>query len=92
MTKTLPNIANPHMQIYREIGQQVVASIEDGWTDTHTHTHRRTNFIYINVSIGLICINDVFVLMRVIRLDCWLILREKIHVGWCLYQTVTNAN
>ena len=38
MTKTLPNIANPHIRIYREIGQQVLAAIEDGWTHTHTQT------------------------------------------------------
>ena len=36
MTKTLPNIANPHIRIYREIGQQILASIEDGWTHTQT--------------------------------------------------------
>ena len=36
MTKTLPDIANPHIRIYREIGQQVFASIEDGWTHTQT--------------------------------------------------------
>ena len=38
VTKTLPNIANPHIRIYREllIGQQVLASIEDGWTHTQT--------------------------------------------------------
>ena len=36
VTKTLPNIANPHIRIYREIGQQVLASIEDGQTHTHT--------------------------------------------------------
>ena len=47
MTKTLPNIANPHIRIYREIGQQVLASIEDGWTDTHRD--RRTNFMYRDV-------------------------------------------
>ena len=49
MTKTLPNIANPHIRIYREIGQQVFASIEDGWTHTHTHTHthRQTDELYI---------------------------------------------
>ena len=41
MTKTLPNIANTHIRIYREIGQQVLASIEDGWT----HTHRETDVI-----------------------------------------------
>ena len=35
-TKTLPNVANPHIGIYREIGQQVLASIEDGWTHTQT--------------------------------------------------------
>ena len=34
--KKLPNIANPHIGIYREIGQQVLAPIEDG------HTHRQT--------------------------------------------------
>ena len=45
MTKTLPNIANPHIRIYREIGEQVLASIEDGWT--HTHTHRQTDELYI---------------------------------------------
>ena len=38
VTKTLPNIANPHIGIYREIGQQVLASIEDGHTDTQTDT------------------------------------------------------
>ena len=43
MTKTLPNIPNPHIRIYREIGQQVLASIEDGWTDTHTHTPTPTH-------------------------------------------------
>ena len=37
VTKTLPNIENPHIGIYREIGQQVLASIEDG----HTHTDRQ---------------------------------------------------
>ena len=36
VTKTLPNIANPHIGIYREIGQQVLVSIEDGHTDTQT--------------------------------------------------------
>ena len=36
VTKTLSNIANPHIGIYREVGQQVLASIEDGQTDTHT--------------------------------------------------------
>ena len=51
MTKTLPNIANPHIRIYREIGQQVLASIEDGWTDTHTD--RRTNFIYIEDNVQI---------------------------------------
>ena len=38
MTKTLLNIANPHIRIYREIGNQVLASIDDGWTHTHTQT------------------------------------------------------
>ena len=42
MTKTLPNIANPHKGIYREIGQQVLASIEE------TQTHRQKYFIYID--------------------------------------------
>ena len=41
--KTLPNIANPHIRIYREIGQQVLASIEDG--RTHTQTDGRTLYI-----------------------------------------------
>ena len=45
MTKTLPNIANPHIRIYREIGQQDLASIDDGWT--HTHTHTQTDELYI---------------------------------------------
>ena len=36
VTKTLPNIANPHIGIYREIGQQVLASIEETKTDTQT--------------------------------------------------------
>ena len=36
MTKTLPNIANPYIGIYREIGQQVLVSIEDGHTDRQT--------------------------------------------------------
>ena len=36
VTKTLPNIVNPHMGIYREIGRQVLASIEDGQTHTYT--------------------------------------------------------
>ena len=51
MTKTLPNIAKPHIRIYREIGQQVLASIEDGWTDgrTHTHTHRQTDIIELYI-------------------------------------------
>ena len=39
VTKTHPNIANPHRGIYWEIGQQVLASIEDG----HTHTDRQTD-------------------------------------------------
>ena len=30
---TLPNIANPHTGIYREISQQVLASIEETQTD-----------------------------------------------------------
>ena len=29
VTKTLPKIANPHIGIYREIGRQVLASIEE---------------------------------------------------------------
>ena len=36
VTKTLPNIENPHIGIYREIGQQVSTSIEDGQTHTQT--------------------------------------------------------
>ena len=36
VTKTLPNTANPHIGIYREIGQQVLASIEETQTDTQT--------------------------------------------------------
>ena len=36
VTKTLPNIANPHIEIYREIGRQVLVSIEETHTDTHT--------------------------------------------------------
>ena len=46
VTKTLPNIANPHIGIYREIGQQVLASIEE------TQTHRQKYFIY-RITIGL---------------------------------------
>ena len=54
MTKTLPNIANPHIRIYREIGQQVLASIEDGWTDGRTdgHTHRQTDVIELYIRLG----------------------------------------
>ena len=33
VTKTLPDIANLHIGIYGEIGQQVLASIEDRQTD-----------------------------------------------------------
>ena len=47
MTKTLPNIANPHIRIYREIGQKVSASIEDGWTHTHTHTQTDAIELYL---------------------------------------------
>ena len=47
MTKTLPNIANPHIRIYREIGQQDLASIDDGWTHTHTHTQTDGRTLYI---------------------------------------------
>ena len=36
VTKTLPNIANPHIGIYREIGKQVLASIEETQTDRQT--------------------------------------------------------
>ena len=36
VTKTLPNIANPHIGTYRELGQQVLAAIEETQTDTHT--------------------------------------------------------
>ena len=50
--KNTPQYNNPHIRINREIGQQVLASIEDGWTDTHTHTDRRTNFIYIDLSVS----------------------------------------
>ena len=64
MTKTLPNIADPHMRIYREIGQQVLASIEDGWTDTHTD--RRTNFIYKKAEI---CYPDRYDIFRNIIYD-----------------------
>ena len=35
VTKTLPNTANPHIGIYREIGQQVLVSIEETQTDRH---------------------------------------------------------
>ena len=42
MTKTLPNIASPHIGIHREIGQQVLASLEDG----HTHRQTQLNYIY----------------------------------------------
>ena len=41
VTKTLSNIANLHIGIYREIGQQALASIE-GHTHTHTHRDRQT--------------------------------------------------
>ena len=50
MTKTLPNIANPHIRIYREIGQQVLASIEDGWTDGRTHTQTDVIELYIRLN------------------------------------------
>ena len=60
MSKTLPNIANPHIRIYREIGQQVLASIEDGRTDTHTD--RRTNFIYIDCICNGTCNNSDFLM------------------------------
>ena len=36
VTKTLINIANPHIGIYREIGQLVLVSIEKTRTLTHT--------------------------------------------------------
>ena len=45
MTITLPNIANPHIPIYREIGSLVLASIAE--THTHTHTHTQTVLTYI---------------------------------------------
>ena len=54
--KTFPNTANPHIRIYREIGQQVLASIEDGRTQTKTDVtelyiryifHTSRNFIII---------------------------------------------
>ena len=44
MTKTLPNVANPHIRIYREIGKQVLASIE---MDRHTHTQTDVIELYI---------------------------------------------
>ena len=47
MTKTLPNIANPHIRIHREIGQQVLASIEERQTDRHTHTQTDVTELYI---------------------------------------------
>ena len=45
MTKALPYIANPHIGIYREIGQQVLASIEE--RQTHTDTHTDVTKLYI---------------------------------------------
>ena len=42
VSKTLPNIANAHIGIYREIGQQVLASIEE------TQTHRQKYFVCID--------------------------------------------
>ena len=47
VTKTLPNIANPHIGIYREIGQQVLASIEDGHTDRQTDRQTGVTKLYI---------------------------------------------
>ena len=48
VTKTLPNIANPHIGIYREIGQQVLASIgKETPTDTHADTHTDVTKLYI---------------------------------------------
>ena len=44
VTKTLPNIANPYIGIYREIGQQVLASIEE---DGQTHTQTDVTELYI---------------------------------------------
>ena len=47
VTKTLPNIANPHIGIYREIGQQVLVSIEETQTDRQTHTQTDLTKLYI---------------------------------------------
>ena len=44
--KTLITIANPHIGIYREIGQLVLASIEKTRTHTHTHTQTLLKYIY----------------------------------------------
>ena len=48
VTKTLPNIANPHIEIYREIGQQVF-SVYRGNTDRHTDTQTDVTKLYIYI-------------------------------------------
>ena len=47
VTKTFPNIANPHIGIYRENGQQVIASKEDGHTDRQTDRQTDVTKLYI---------------------------------------------
>ena len=48
MTKTLPNIANPHIGIHREIGQRVLASIEETQTDvTNIYIYRFLILLFV---------------------------------------------
>ena len=52
VTKTLPNIANPHMGIYRGNWSTGFSVYRDGQTHTHTHTHTQTDFIELYIRLA----------------------------------------